>query len=119
MIWHLKQKLKVSKKDSSIYESSFEILVLKGRLDSILSHSPSVKIRIMGGKVCLRCKGKILLGVVNKLMNFKSILTTPSNVLPITSSTLSRQQFEFSMKVKVMGSNPGYLLKYFLLLTLH
>ena len=37
----------------------------------------------MGGKVCLRCKGKTLLGVVNKLFVFKSLLTTPSNVLPL------------------------------------
>ena len=35
--------------------------VLKGSLDSI--PSPSVKIQILGGKVCLRCKGKTLLGV--------------------------------------------------------
>ena len=40
--------------------------ILKGNLDSI--SSPSVKIQIMGGKVCLRCKGKTLLGVVNKLL---------------------------------------------------
>jgi hypothetical protein len=30
-----------------------------------------VKIQIMGGKVCLRCKGKTLLGVVNKLRKQK------------------------------------------------
>ena len=29
----------------------------KSHLDLIPSHSPSVKIQIMGGKVCLRCKG--------------------------------------------------------------
>ena len=29
-----------------------------------------------------RCKGKTLLGVVNKLLNTKSLLTMPSNVLP-------------------------------------
>ena len=40
--------------------------ILKGSLDSIPSPSPSVKIQIRGGKVCLRCKGKTLLGVVNK-----------------------------------------------------
>ena len=39
---------------------------LKGTLVSI--PSPSVKIQIMGGEVCLRCKGKTLLGVVNKLL---------------------------------------------------
>ena len=30
---------------------------LKGILDSIQSPSPSENIQIMGGKVCLRCKG--------------------------------------------------------------
>jgi len=39
--------------------------ILKGSLDSI--PSPSMKIKIMGGEVCLRCKGKTLLGLVNKL----------------------------------------------------
>jgi hypothetical protein len=38
--------------------------ILKGSLDLI--PSPSVKIQIMGGKVCLRCKDKTLLGVANK-----------------------------------------------------
>ena len=42
--------------------------ILKGSLDLIPSPSPSVKIQIMGGKVCLRCKGKTLLGIVNKLL---------------------------------------------------
>ena len=46
--------------------------ILKGSLDSILLPSPSVKIQIMGGKVYLRCKGKTLLGIVNKLFVFKS-----------------------------------------------
>jgi hypothetical protein len=54
---------------------------LKGSLDSIPSPSPSVKIQIIGGKVSLRCKGKKLLGVVNKLLKTKSLLTSPSNVL--------------------------------------
>jgi hypothetical protein len=35
-------------------------------MDSIPSPSTSVKIQIMGGKVGLRCKGKTLLGLVNK-----------------------------------------------------
>ena len=56
--------------------------ILKGSLDSIPSPSPSVKVQIMGGKVSLRCKGKTLLGVVNKLLKTKSLLTSPSNVLP-------------------------------------
>ena len=33
----------------------------------ISSSSPSVKIQLMGWKVCLRCKGKTFLGIVNKL----------------------------------------------------
>ena len=56
--------------------------ILKGSMVSIPSPSTSVKIKIMGGKVCLRCKDKTLLGVVNKLLKTKSLLTSPSNVLP-------------------------------------
>jgi hypothetical protein len=36
-------------------------------LDLIPSPSSWVKIQIIGRKVCLRCKGKTLRGVVNKL----------------------------------------------------
>ena len=57
--------------------------ILKSSLDSIPSPSPSVKIQIMGGKVYLRCKGKTLLGIVNKLLKTKSLLTSPNNVLPL------------------------------------
>ena len=57
--------------------------ILKGSLDSILSPSPLVKIQIMDGKICLRCKGETLLGFVNKLLKTKSLLTTSSNVLPL------------------------------------
>ena len=56
--------------------------ILKGSLDLIPLPSLSVKIQIMGGKICLRCKGKTLLGVVNKLLKTKSLLTSPINVLP-------------------------------------
>ena len=57
--------------------------ILKGSLDLIPSPSPSVKVQIMGGKVYFRYKGETLLGVVKKLYAFKSLLTTPSNVLPL------------------------------------
>ena len=57
--------------------------ILKGSLDSIPSPAPSVKIQIMGRKVSLSCKGETLLGVVNKLLKTKSLLTSPSNVLPL------------------------------------
>ena len=56
--------------------------ILKGSLDTIPSPSHSVKIQIMGGKVCLSCKGQTLLGIVNKLLKTKGLLTSPSNVLP-------------------------------------
>jgi len=46
--------------------------ISKGSLDSISSPSPSMKIQIMGWKDCLMCKGKTLLGDVNKLFLFKS-----------------------------------------------
>ena len=52
--------------------------ILKGSLDSILPSSPLVEIQIMDGKICLRCKGKTLLGFVNKHFIFKHLLTTPS-----------------------------------------
>ena len=63
--------------DSSARDHNFSLIfkvekILKGSLDSIPSPSPSVKIQIMGGKVCLRCKGKTLLGVVNKLLKTKT-----------------------------------------------
>ena len=57
--------------------------ILKGSLDSIPSPSPYMKIQIMGGKVYLQCKGKTLLGDVNKLFVFKCLLTTPCKVLPL------------------------------------
>ena len=66
--------------------------ILKGSLYLIPSPSPSVKIQIMGRKVCLMCRGKTLLGDVNKLLKTR-LLTMPSNDLPyclITSSKLSR-----------------------------
>ena len=56
--------------------------ILKGSLDLYPSQSPSVKIQIMGGKVCLRRKGTMLLGIINKLLKTKKLLTSPSNVLP-------------------------------------
>ena len=60
--------------------------ILKGSLDSIPSPSPSpapsAKIQIIGGKFCLRCKGKTLLGVVNKLLKTKSFALLPQVNFP-------------------------------------
>ena len=52
--------------------------ILQGNLDSIPSPSPSVKTQILGRKVCLRCKGKTLLGFVNKLLKTKSFWHHPA-----------------------------------------
>ena len=65
--------------------------ILEGSLDLNPLPSPSVKIQIMSGKVCLRCKGKTLLGIVNKLLETKSMLTsTTAMFCLINSSKLSR-----------------------------
>ena len=58
--------------------------IVKGSLDSISSPSPSLKIQIMGGKVCLKGKGKTLQDIVNKLFVIKSLLTTRGNVFAFT-----------------------------------
>ena len=63
--------------------------ILKGSQDSIPSPSPSVKIQIMGGKVCLKCKGKPSLGDFNKLLFSKVCWTCPAMFCLITSSKLS------------------------------
>ena len=57
-------------------------IFFKGRLDSIPTPSPSLKIQIMGGKVCLTSKGKTLLDVVNKILKTTKLLSSPINVLP-------------------------------------
>ena len=48
--------------------------ILKGSLDSI--PSPSVKIQIMDGKVCFRCKGKTLLCIANNFWKKMSVAVT-------------------------------------------
>ena len=58
--------------------------ILKGSLDSIPSPSPSVKIQIMGGEVCLRYKGKTLLGVVNKLFCFQKFVDNTQQCFAFT-----------------------------------
>ena len=56
--------------------------IIKDSLDSIPSPSPSVKIQIMDGKVCLSWIGKTLIGIVNKLLKAERLLTSHSDVLP-------------------------------------
>ena len=61
---------------------------LKGSLDSIPSPSPSVKIQINGGKVCLRCKANDCWAFC-----FQKFVDINQNcfALLITPSKLSRQ----------------------------
>ena len=68
--------------DQTIYLAFKVETMLKGSLDLVLSPSPSVKIQIISRKVCFRCKGKTLLGDVNKILKQKGLLIIPSNVLP-------------------------------------
>ena len=63
--------------------------ILKDSMDWI--SSPSVKIQIMCGKVCLRCKSKTLLGVVNKFWKQKVCWHHPAMFCLITSSKRSHQ----------------------------
>ena len=79
-VWHCIATAQLSHHVLTMFGSVKKIL--KGSRDLIPSLSPSVKIPIMGGKVCLNCKGKIMLGNVNKLLKTKSLLTSPSNVMP-------------------------------------
>ena len=74
--------------------------------------SPSVKIQIMGGKVCLIYKGKTLLDIVNKLFIFKSFLT---NVLSLqleqtNMNTISNEgegvRIKYRIPIKINSTLP-------------
>ena len=56
--------------------------ILRGSLDFIPSPSPSVKIQIMGGKVCLRCEGlgKSSKYALNSQLQALQILTNDDEV---------------------------------------
>ena len=85
--WHFSKNLKKQEWSRFINIIGLSIAkvkvekTIKGSLDSI--PSPSVKIQIIGGKDGLRSKSKTLLGIDNKLLKAKSLLTSPSNVLPL------------------------------------
>ena len=54
-------------------------------------------------------------GDVNKLFVFKSLSPMPSNVLPLPLKQTFSLIILIFLKVKVIGFNPGYPLKTFLL----
>ena len=82
--------------------------ILKGSLVSFLSPSPSVKIQIMDGKVCWGVKAKHCWALSTNFWKQKVYWHQPAMFCLITSSKLSHQEFEFSLKVKVMELNPSY-----------
>ena len=58
-----------------------------GKVEKILKGSHHLhfwwKFKLWAGKFAWGVKGKTLLGIVNKLLKAKSLLTTPSDVLPL------------------------------------
>ena len=90
--------------------------ILKGSLVLIPSPSPSVKIQILDGIVCLRCEGKTLLGNVNKHLKTKSLLTSPSNVFALLPQVNSpANNLNFHWRWGWWDRIQAYLLKSFLL----
>ena len=92
--------------------------ILKGSLNLI--SSPSVKIQIMGGKVCLRCIGKTLLGLSFENKKFVDITQQCFVFTHQAAFTTNNLNFHwrrrwYVSRIYVIGSNPGYLLKSFLL----
>ena len=68
------QKSKTALEHGIVSTTNFKVeIFLKGSLDLIPSPSPSVKIQIMSGKVCLRCKGKTF--------EYKKFVDIPSSKL--------------------------------------
>ena len=67
---------------------------------------------IMSRKVCLRCEGKTLLGIVNKHLKTKSLLTSPRNVLPLVNFPANNLNFHWRWRwwdqIKATFLNPFY-----------
>ena len=91
-----------------LIKGPWEEKILKGSLDLI----PSVKIQNYRWESLLEeLKAKHLLGVVNKLRKQNVCWHQPVMFCRIIFIKFFCPWFEFSMKVKVTWSNPGYLLK--------
>jgi hypothetical protein len=71
----------LKKKDNKVEK------ILKGSLGSIPSPSPLVRIQVMGGKVSLRCKGKTLLGDINKKNCFQNFVDNHQQCFAFTLQT--------------------------------
>ena len=84
VIVHITQWVEIISEGEFLFSSKVE-KILKGSLDLIPSPSPSVKIQIMGRKVCLSCKGKKLLCVVNKLLKNKKFVDITQQCFAFTT----------------------------------
>ena len=73
------------------------------------------KFKLLVGTVTWGNKAKHCWVMSRNFLFSKVCWQLPAMFYLYTSSKLSRPWFEFSLKVKVMGLNPGYLLKYFVL----
>ena len=73
-----------------------------------------LKLKLIAGKFTWGVKANHCWALSTTFLFSKECWHHPAMFCLITSSKLSRQLFEFSLMVKVMWSNPGYLLKFFL-----
>ena len=73
------------------------------------------KFKLLAGKFTWENKAKHCWMMSTNFLFSKVCWLCPAMFCLYNSSKLSRPWFEFSLKVKVMGLNPGYILKYFLL----
>ena len=69
--------------------------ILKGSLDSISSPSLSVKIQIMGWKVCLRCKGKYFWALSKKPFQNKKFVVYAQQCFAFTHQALQAHNLNF------------------------
>ena len=98
---HAKHFFNISKYEWKLFHDKVE-KILKGSLDSILS-LPSVKIQIMGGKFAWGVKAKHCCQQTFDNQKFVDITQQCFALLPQVN--FLDEYFEFSLKVKVMGSN--------------
>ena len=94
------------------------LIVMRKRFKKIAwiqSHHLQWKFKLLPGKFTWANKAKHCWVMSTNFFFSKVCWQCPAMFCLHTSSLLSHPWFEFSLKVKVMGSNPGYLLKSFLI----
>ena len=81
----------------------------------IQSHHLHLQWKLLAGMFTWDVKAKHWWVMSTNFLFYKVCCQHPAMFCLYTSSKLLCPLFESSLKVKVIGSNPGYLLKYFLL----